>query len=66
MRDFIENAEWRDLGLSAALALAVLPVAGALRGGPLLSETALVGYPAGVAVTAACFALLRRRYRHRI
>jgi len=52
---------WRIIVVPFVAVTVLLMVLGELRGGPLLSSTALVALPVAFAVCAAAFAYLRHR-----
>lgn len=63
MKDIAIYVRWRDFAGILVLTVVVLVVAGAVRGGPLLSSTAQVAVPIAGLVCASAFAYIKQRYR---
>ena len=63
MKDIATYVRWRDFVGILVLAVVVLVVAGAVRGGPLLSSTAQVALPIAMLVCAGALAYIKQRYR---
>ena len=61
--DLAGPGAWADLLKVFAFTVVVLIVIGALRGGPLLSETALISLPLAFAVLALALYAIRRGHR---
>lgn len=62
MRDLARYSSWRDYWLISAVTVIVLLVAGAIRGGPLLSETAIVSLPIALGLAAGFLSFVRRHF----
>ncbi len=63
MRDVAVYVGWHHLFGIFALTVALLVISGLIRGGPVLSDTALVSLPIVFALFIGSHAWLRRRYR---
>ena len=63
MKDIAVYVRWRYFAGILLLAVVVLVVAGALRGGPLLTSTAQISLPIAGVVCAGALGYLKRHYR---
>ena len=59
--DSVQHGSWRVLFALFAAVIVILVVNGALRGGPLLSDVAMVSLPVAFAVCSAAYFGFRRR-----
>lgn len=62
MVDIANNVNWRDLLVIDLATVVLLVVVGVVKGGPLLTDTALAALPVAFAATALALALIKRRW----